>query len=97
MCEFKIIKQNDNKQIGEEIVVAQYSEQDQLLLKDILGSAITLESALIVDVNTLNQTLTILEHPLINDFIKLIKLIVNNEGTSEKINAFQKKLEKFKK
>jgi hypothetical protein len=96
MCEFKIEKKIDGSQIGEEIVVAQYSQKNQLLLKDILGSSLTLESALILDVNTLNQTLTVLEHPLIKDFLELIKRIVYKEDRAKEIENFQRLLEQYK-
>ncbi len=97
MCEFKIIRHNDDSQIGEEIVVVQYSQKNQLLLKDILGSALILESALILDVNTLNQTLTVLEHPLIKVFIEMIKKMVDDKESSLELEKFQNKLEQLKK
>ena len=97
MCEFKIINQTDNTQLGEEIVVAHYSQNNQLLLKDILGTAITLESALILEVNTLNQTLTVVEHPLVKNFVEILKTLVENKENSEKINEFQKALDQVKK
>ena len=69
MCEFKIIKQNDGSQILEDIVILTYTENNELLFKDVLGIGELLKSALIVDVNTLNQTCVVVEHPLIKEFI----------------------------
>jgi len=96
MCEFKIIKKNDGSQIGEDIVIVSYSEDNELLFKDILGVGLTLESALVLDVNTLNQTLTIIEHPLIKDFINLMNNLTGNKGKVQEIENFQAKLEDLK-
>ena len=96
MCEFKIIKQNDGSQILEDIVVLSYTENNELLFKDILGIGEILDSALIYDVNTLNQTCVIVEHPLIQDFINLIKNVNNNTISKNDIENFQKRLEELK-
>ena len=97
MCEFKIIKKNDGSQIGEDITILSYTEKYELLLKDILGAGEVLDSALIFDVNTLNQTTTVVEHPLIKDFLKLIIKINNNTITTMEIDNFQTKLSEIKK
>ncbi|MFW9952754.1 MAG: hypothetical protein ACFFKA_21750 [Candidatus Thorarchaeota archaeon] len=55
MCEFKIIKKNTGSQILEDIVILSYTEDNELLFRDVIGMGETLNSALIVDVNTLNQ------------------------------------------
>ncbi|MFW9937003.1 MAG: hypothetical protein ACFFD5_05100 [Candidatus Thorarchaeota archaeon] len=96
MCEFKIIKQNDGSQILEDIVVLSYTENNELLFKDILGIGEILDSALIYDVNTLNQTCIIVEHPLIKDFINLIKNVNNNTLSKNEIEIFQERLEELK-
>lgn len=96
MCEFKIIKQNDGSQILEDIVVMSYTKNNELLFKDILGIGEILDSALIYDVNTLNQTCVIVEHPLIKDFINLIKNVNNNTISKNDIENFQKRLEELK-
>ena len=96
MCEFKIIKQSDGSQILEDIVVLSYTENNELLFKDILGIGEILDSALIYDVNTLNQTCIVVEHPLIKDFINLIKNVNNNIISISDIENFQKKLEELK-
>ncbi len=96
MCEFKIIKKNDGSQILEDIVILSYTENNELLFKDILGIGEILNSALIVDVNTLNQTCVVLEHPLVRDFIGIVKNI--NDGTISKSNIekFQAQLDNVK-
>ena len=76
MCEFKVSDEINNSQLAEEIVIISYSEDKKLLLKDILGDSKELDSALIYDVNTLNQTCKILQHKLIKPFLKLLEKII---------------------
>jgi len=97
MCEFKIIKKNDGSQIGEDITILSYTEKYELLLKDILGTGEKLDSALILDINTLNQTTTVVEHPLIKDFLKFIIKISDNTITKSEIENLQTKLSEIKK
>ncbi len=96
MCEFKIIKKNDGSQIGEDITILSYTENCELVLRDILGTGEILDSALIFDVNTLNQTTTVVEHPLIKDFLKLIIKINDNIISKMDIENFQTKLSEIK-
>jgi len=96
LCEFKIIKQNDGSQILEDIVVISYTESNELLFKDILGIGEIIDSGLILDVNTLNQTCVVLEHPLVKDFVNLIKRANNNSLNKAEIENFQKKLDQLK-
>jgi len=96
MCEFKIIKKNDGSQIGEDITILGYTERYELIFRDILGAGKKLDSALILDVNTLNQTTTVLEHPLIHDFLKIINNINENEIQKSEIEDFIKSLNDIK-
>ncbi len=96
MCEFKIIRRNDEKQVAEEILVLNYSENNELLMKDVLGMGGSLDSALILDVNTLTQKCTVLENPLVKDFIGLMKNVVNDKISREEIEKFQVKLDQLK-
>jgi len=96
LCEFKIIKQNDGSQILEDIVVISYTESNELLFKDILGIGEIIDSGLILDVNTLNQTCVVLEHPLVKDFINLIKKFNDNSLNKAEIEKFQKSLDQLK-
>jgi len=96
MCEFKIIKKNDGSQIMEEIVILSYNEKNELVLRDVLGMGETLESALILDVNTMNQKCVILENPIIKDFISLITKISVNQVTGIDIDKVIAKLEELK-
>jgi len=96
MCEFKIIKRNDGSQIMEEIVILSYNENSELVLRDVLGMGETLESALILDVNTMNQKCVILENPLIKDFISLITKINVNQVNGNDFDNLINKLEELK-
>jgi len=92
MCEFKVIKKNDGSQIVEDIVILSYTEDNELLFKDIIGMGEILKSALIVDVNTLNQTCVVLEHPLIKDFVGMIEKINSKTISKADIVNFEKQL-----
>ncbi|NVM46572.1 MAG: CooT family nickel-binding protein [Candidatus Lokiarchaeota archaeon] len=96
MCEFKIIKKNDDSQILEDIVIISYTEDNELLFKDIMGMGEILKSALIVDVNTLNQTCVVLEHPLVRDFIGIVKNIKDETISKSDIEKFQAQLDNVK-
>ena len=96
MCEFKVIKRNDGSQIMEEIVILSYNENNELVLRDVLGMGQTLKSALILDVNTMNQKCVILENPIIKDFISLITKISGNQVTGIDFDKVIGKLEELK-
>jgi len=96
MCEFKIINETDGSQIAEDILILSYTEKNELVLKDVLGMGEKLDSALILDVNTMTQKCVIIQHPLIKEFISLIKNIKGNNVSSEQIDSFQSSLEKIK-
>ena len=97
MCEFKIVKKNDGSQILEDIVILSYTEDSGLLFKDVIGMGEILESALILDVNTLNQTCIVLEHPLIRGFIDIIQKVNNKTISKSEIESFEKQLDALKK
>ena len=92
MCEFKVIKKNDGSQILEDIVILSYTEDNELLFKDIIGMGEILKSALIVGVNTLNQTCVVLEHPLIKDFVGMIEKMNSKTISKADIENFEKQL-----
>ena len=97
MCEFKIIKKNDGSQILEDVVILSYTEDNELLFKDVIGMGEVLKSALIVDVNTLNQTCVVLEHPLVRDFIGIVEKLNNKTISKSEIENFEKLLDELKK
>jgi predicted RNA-binding protein len=96
MCEFKVIKKNDGSQILEDIVILSYTEDNELLFKDIMGMGEILKSALIVNVNTLNQTCVVLEHPLIQDFVGMIEKINSKTISKDDIEKFEKQFVSLK-
>jgi hypothetical protein len=96
MCEFKIIRKNDSSQILEDIVILSYNENKDLELKDVIGMGEILESALIMNVNTMNQKCIILEHPLIKDFIRLINNLTEHKSNKAEIDRFIDKLNNIK-
>ena len=96
MCEFKIINETDGSQIAEDILVLSYTDKNELIFKDVLGMGEKLDSALILDVNTLNQTCIVLQHSLIRDFIDLIIELNARKVSKAKIEDFIKELEEIK-
>jgi predicted RNA-binding protein len=96
MCEFKIIKKNDGSQILEDIVILTYTENNELLFKDVLGIGELLKSALIIEVNTLNQTCVVVEHPLIKEFIDLVNKMNSKTISKSDIEYFQTQLDDIK-
>ncbi|UCC20643.1 MAG: CooT family nickel-binding protein [Promethearchaeota archaeon] len=96
MCEFKIYRKSDGSQIAEDILVLSYTDDYELILKDVLGMGEQLDSALILDVNTLNQKCVILQHPLIRDFIELILGLDEQKISKSKVDSLIKKLEDIK-
>jgi predicted RNA-binding protein len=96
MCEFKIINKTDGSQIAEDILILSYTDDNELVLKDVFGMGEKLDSALILDVNTMNQKCVVIQHPLIKEFISLIKNIKDNKIEPEQIEHFQKSLKKLK-
>jgi predicted RNA-binding protein len=95
MCEFKIIKQNDGSQILEDILVISYSENNELLFKDVLGMGESLESALIREVNTLNQKCIVVEHPIIKQFLSLLDKINTKKLHEKDVESFCEELKNF--
>jgi predicted RNA-binding protein len=96
MCEFKIIKINDGTKILEDVVVLSYTDDHHLLFRDVMGAGETLRSAVIMDVNTLNQTCMVQEHELIQPFMELMAKFRDGKASSADIELLQKKLEECK-
>ncbi len=95
MCEFKILDES-NSELAEEIVILSYSEEKKLQLKDILGITKEYDSALIYNVDTLDQTCNIIQHPIVKPFIELIDKIVNKTINENNINEFKLKIDNLK-
>ena len=96
MCEFKIIRKNDGSLLAEEILLLSYGEENELLFKDILGGGEKSDSALILNVNTMDQTTIILEHPLVKDFIGLMRALSEQTASKIQIDKLKNKLDELK-
>ncbi len=96
MCEFKVINAKTNEQLCEDVVVLNYSEDSSLILRDILGAGNKLDSAFIYEVNTLNQTSVVVEHPLVKPFIKLIGKLSEKKASKADVEDFEELLRKYK-
>ena len=96
MCEFKVINESDGSQLAEDILLLSYTDDNELILKDVLGMGEKLDSALILDVNTLNQKCVVLQHPLIKSFISLISNLSENKSSKSEIDEIINKLEVIK-
>ncbi|MBN1802566.1 MAG: CooT family nickel-binding protein [Candidatus Lokiarchaeota archaeon] len=95
MCEFKIVKENDGNQVAEDILVLSYTDTNELVVRDILGTGAVFNSALILNVNTISQECKIVEHPIINEFIGLVRGLANNNATKNQVENVQLKLQKL--
>ena len=96
MCEFKVINESDGSQLAEDILLLSYTDDNELIFKDVLGMGEKLDSALILDVNTLNQKCVVLQHPLIKSFISLISNLSENKSSKSEIDEIINKLEVIK-
>lgn len=96
MCEFKIIDQSSGSQIGEDILILSYTEENELIYRDVLGFGEKLESALIMDVNTVSQKCIVLQHPLIKDFLSIIRKLSTNNLEKSEVENFQDKINALK-
>lgn len=97
MCEFKVSDKRDGEQIAEEILVLSYSEEKKLQLRDILGISEEIDSGLIYDVNTLDQSCTIIQHPIIKPFLEFIDKLDRKNANPQDIDMLIHKLEELKK
>ena len=96
MCEFKIISKNDDSQILEDIVILSYNEENELVLRDVIGMGETIESAIIINVNTMNQKCVVLENPLVKNFISLLFKLNENKAINSDIDQIVNQLELLK-
>ncbi|MFX1281262.1 MAG: hypothetical protein ACFFA3_18065 [Promethearchaeota archaeon] len=87
---------NDNSQILEDIVLISYNNESKLVLKDVIGMGEILESALILDVNTVNQKCIILENPLVKDIVSLLVKLNEKNATKSDVDIIVKQLEDLK-
>jgi predicted RNA-binding protein len=95
MCEFKIVNVEDGSQLLEDVVVLYHAADGGLILKDVLGMGEKVDSALIYDVNTLNQTCKIIKHPLVKPFIELLRTIIDKKDNEVLITRFKEQLDEL--
>lgn len=93
MCEFKVVNVEDGSLLLEDVVVLYHGDDGGLVLKDVLGMGEKLDSALIYDVNTLNQTCKILTHPLVKPFVEMLKTTIDKKDNQAMIARFKEQLD----
>lgn len=74
MCEFKVTVSDGGQSsvVATDIVYAELVD-GKIILKDILGVSLVVESAIISHVNVNSQQMKLLSLPIINNFIKFIE------------------------
>ena len=101
MCEFKVLKKEKDSftQIADEILVFNYDEETgDSGFYGIFGEKTELKNALVLEVNMMpsKHNITIIQSPLISDFVKMVKNLNNESVTKEEIEQFQNYLEEIK-
>ena len=74
MCEFKVKINSENqlKDVCNEIIYAKVDEN--IILRDILGSTNEVESAIITEVSVPSAKMTLLYSPILKNILKFLKL-----------------------
>ncbi len=91
MCEFKVkmISGNEIKDVCNDVLYAKIDEN--IVLRDVLGTTTTVENAIITEISVPSTKMTLLHSPILGKILKLLKL--QNECHEKKI--FDKKLMKL--
>lgn len=84
MCELSVLlnKDGESQQIAKDVVYA-LQNGDTLIVKDILGTPTEVSSAMIAKVNITNETLTLIAHPLVGQFLKFFALLTDESNISD--------------
>lgn len=84
MCELSVLldKDGESKQIAKDVVYA-LQNGDTLLVKDILGTPTEVSSAMITKLNIANETLTLIAHPLVGQFLKFFAILTEESNFSD--------------
>ena len=84
MCELSVLLNEDgeSRQIAKAVVYA-LQNGDMLIVKDILGASTEVSSAMIAKVNITNETLTLVAHPLVGQFLKFFALLTDTSDKSD--------------
>lgn len=77
MCEFSVYDVDDpSKRIAEDIIKAT-AREGNLVIRKILGESLTLDNALVVELDVSKEKLMISHSPLIGNMAKLVELTSN--------------------
>ena len=96
MCELSVLlnKDGESQQIAKDVVYA-LQNGDRLIVKDILGTTTEISSAMIAKVNITNETLTLIAHPLVGQFLKFFALYTETDGSISDIEQAWNQLKKM--
>ena len=74
LCEFKVKLNSENelKEVGNDILYAKVG--GNIILRDILGSTTTVESAIITEVSVPSTKMTLFYSPILKNILKFLKL-----------------------
>jgi len=76
--------------------MSQLENYQSIIKIDVIGMGETFESALILDVNIMNQKCVILEDPIIKDFISLFTKLNPNQVEKSDFNKIISNLDELK-
>jgi predicted RNA-binding protein len=84
LCELSVLlnKDGESRQIAKDVVYA-LQNGDTMIVKDILGTPTEVSSAMIAKVNITNETLTLIAHPLVGQFLKFFALLTDESRISD--------------
>ena len=96
MCELSVLLNEDgqSRQIAKDVVYA-LQNVDSVIVKDILGTSTEVTSAMITKINITNETLTLITHPLIGEFLKFFALFTETDGSITDIDQAWNQLKKM--
>ena len=85
MCELSVLISEDDgetRQIAKDVVYA-LQNGDTLILKSILGASTEISSAMIAKINITNETLILVAHPIVGQFLKFFALLTDESNISD--------------
>lgn len=84
LCELSVLlnKDGESQQIAKDVVYA-IQNGDTLIVKDILGASTEVSSAMITKLNITNETITLIAHPLVGQFLKFFALLTDESSISD--------------
>jgi predicted RNA-binding protein len=96
MCELSVLLNEDgqSRQIAKDAVYA-LQNVDSVIVKDILGTSTKVTSAMITKINITNETLTLITHPLVGEFLKFFALYTETNGSISDLDQAWNQLKKM--